>query len=121
MDEFPINPQAFVFTGEFWIAAQREHEDEALEGRAPFIGAEMPDGKQGLAIFTDEDSAERFIQVRGMTAAARPARFGSREQFDAFLQLWLANGVTHAVADPKGTPREENIFSIESLLRGSDK
>ena len=67
MSDLPedLPPDAFLATMPWWVVLGREHE---TAGSAPLDGGESPgylvldaDGSTCLAVFTDEDLAQRFV------------------------------------------------------------
>jgi hypothetical protein len=114
MDELDFDPDAFAFPEPPWLVAEADYQREALAGESYFFGGDDPAGRPFVAIFSDEDLAQRMIDQGDQGEDFVPVQFEDIDQFTAFLRPLIAAGCTVAILDPV---REDGVQTTVSLCR----
>ena len=99
MSEFPdeLPAGAFLAPLPWWVVVRRAPDAEAAAAAAGYLVLDAADGSTCLAVFTDEDLAERFtrtVDFPGRLVAATTPAEAER------LLVALPRVCTHAAFDP---------------------
>jgi hypothetical protein len=115
MDELDFDPEHFQFSEVPWIVAYRERAEGALAGQPYFLGGQTDDGCPFVALFSDQDLAERFIVLADMQGHSVAVRFPSLGHLITFLRAIPAHAYTHVVLDPARERGSERVCTVDEL------
>ena len=122
-DDPGFDPDVFYSPGPLWVVAVRqtirrdEKTGESVAGSTTAVVSGSTKNRRFIAVFTDDDRAERFVAQQGSPDLV-PAKIRSAAEYVGLLEGWAAAGFTHIAYDPgdKGTrfkvPIERGIDEI---------
>ena len=110
-DDLGVDPNVFYSPGPLWVVAVRqtvgrdEKTAEPVAGNATAVVSGSTKNRRVIAVFTDEDLAERFAAQQGSPDLV-PAKIRSAAEYVGLLEGWARAGFTHVAYDPgkAGTP-----------------
>jgi hypothetical protein len=76
-------------------------------------------GVRHVAVFTDRDLADRWVQHGDRLQTLVPAIIETPKQWIALLRGWELNGETRIGFDPGPESRPVHIFSLRAILDGA--
>jgi hypothetical protein len=109
MDELDFDPNRFVFVYPVWTCAR--------PGTFDMIGGNVTRGGKFIAVFTDEDLADRFLESRGLSGCADLLFFEDKDTLAGALKLLQQSGFTHVAVDPAGVDVGEAAKPIDNVIR----
>jgi hypothetical protein len=115
MDEFPIDPDAFVVAWPLFLVIDKTTCHLSIkEGKGIAIG--QTGSADFVPLFTDRDLAERFIRRLGNPRLV-PEEIVPAEALDLLQELALLEH-THVGFDPTGGPKGSGpCFPIKDVIR----
>jgi hypothetical protein len=110
-DDLGVDPNVFYSPGPLWVVAVRqtvgrdEKTGDLVVNSATAVVGGGPKNCRFIAVFTDEDLAERFVAEQGKLDLV-PVKICSPADYIGLLEGWTRAGVVHVVYDPgkAGTP-----------------
>jgi hypothetical protein len=110
MSDDPFNPETYLIALPVWIVMPKS-------GRGA-VGCGSTEG-DALAVFTDEDCAERYIKAVGLVdhkAVSVP-----KEETVKFFEMLGDNAVERVVVDPRGKEGEADValLPVEKIIEAA--
>jgi hypothetical protein len=113
-EEMDFDPHAFIFSYPVWVVSRKDNPES-------LAGGPMPGGGKFVAVFTDEDLAERFIRQTCRESESATGAIADADAFSGFLRVMQSAGYTHVVLDPSGKPAQVKTLDIDSLLKAVER
>jgi hypothetical protein len=124
MDE-PFDPGQFLIRLPLWLVITREgpppqHPANEHAGVVRVRGyvCLVNRGVRHVAVFTDRDLANRWVQHDDRLQTLVPAIIETPKQWIALLRGWELNGETRIGFDPGPDSGPAHIFSLRAILDG---
>jgi hypothetical protein len=123
-DDLGVDPNVFYSPGPLWVVAVRktvgldEKTGEPVANSATAIVSGSTKNRRFIAVFTDEDLAERFVAQQGSLDFI-PAKILSAAEYVGLLETWPRTGFTHVAYD-LGKARTPARFMVP-IARAADE
>jgi hypothetical protein len=110
MEELDFDPNKFAFSYPLWLCVGK--------GKGNVAGFALGGGRSAVAVFTDQDLAERFITASGARGQVDFVDITDAIVFAKLLTQMKANGASHVVFDDTGKASAVRVVKdIDALLR----
>jgi hypothetical protein len=120
MEELDFDPNKFIIANPLWYVAGRKSIDNPDARGIIFAKGMTSGGRTFVAVFTDRDLAERFIERANLTDAM-PIEIQTPTQFLTILDYLVSTGSEHELIaidpEPGQCPRIATVARVIQSVR----